>query len=486
MPIRITGLNSGLDTESIIQSLVSAYNTKKDNYVKAQTKLSWKQDTWKSLNTKIYSLYDNIGKLRFSDAYNMKKTTVSDSTKANVTATGSAVVGNYSLQIEQLAKAGYLTGGELGKDTTRETTLGELGYTKTGTINVTSGGETTEIAVDGNTTIGDFVSKLKDAGVKASFDSKNHRIYVAASDTGVENDFTLGGDNDALSTLGLSEDKGNRIKGQDSIIYFNQAKYTSSGNSYEINGLTIEALAETGTGEITISNRVDTQGIYDRVKDFLKEYNELMKEMTKLYNADSSKGYEPLTTDEKDAMTDTQIEEWEKKIKDALLRRDSTLDGIMSTMKINMAKSYTINGKSYSLSSFGIGTLGVLNVKENEESIYHIDGDADDSDTKSKSDKLMSAIVNDPDTVIDFMKQLATGVYDTLDKKMKSTTLSSAYKVYNDKQMAKEYSDYTTTISKWEKKITDMEDSYYKKFASMESALAKLQNSTSSLTNLFS
>lgn len=486
MPIRITGLNSGLDTESIIQSLVSAYSTKKDNYVKAQTKLSWKQDAWKSLNTKIYSLYDKIGKMRFSDAYNMKKTTVSDNTKATVTAGANAVVGNYSLQIKQLAKSGYLTGGKLGAETTEGTTLSELGYNGEGTINVTSGGETTEITVNKDTTIKDVVSKLKEAGVKASYDSKNQRIYVAASDTGAENDFTLSGDNNALSALGLTEEKGNRIKGQDSIIYFNNAEYTSSGNSYDINGLTIEALAETGDNEITITNKVDTQGIYDKVKDFLKDYNELMIEMTKLYNADSSKGYEPLTADEKDAMTDTQVEEWEKKIKDALLRRDSTLDSIMSSMKLGMAKSYTVNGQSYSLSSFGIATIGVLNAKENEEGAYHIDGDADDSDTKTKSDKLMSAIVNDPDTVIDFMKQLATGVYGALDTKMKSTTLSSAYKVYNDKQMAKEYSDYTTTIAKWEQKVTDMEDSYYKKFASMESALAKLQNSTSSLTNLFS
>ena len=67
---------------------------------------------------------------------------------------------------------------------------------------------------------------------------------------------------------------------------------------------------------------------------------------------------------------------------------------------------------------------------------------------------------------------------------MKSTTLSSAYVVYNDKQMAREYSDYTTTIAKWEQKIADMEDSYYKKFAAMESALAKLQSSSSSLGTL--
>ena len=55
------------------------------------------------------------------------------------------------------------------------------------------------------------------------------------------------------------------------------------------------------------------------------EYNKLIKSMDEAYNADSSKGYEPLTDDEKDAMSDTEVEKWETKIKDSLLRKDSTI-----------------------------------------------------------------------------------------------------------------------------------------------------------------
>ena len=50
MAIRVSGLASGMDTESIVTQLVSAYNVKKNTYVKAQTKLSWKQDAWNTLN----------------------------------------------------------------------------------------------------------------------------------------------------------------------------------------------------------------------------------------------------------------------------------------------------------------------------------------------------------------------------------------------------------------------------------------------------
>ena len=97
----------------------------------------------------------------------------------------------------------------------------------------------------------------------------------------------------------------------------------------------------------------------------------------------------------------------------------------------------------------------------------------------------MAMINSDPDTVVSFMQQLTSDLYTAIGDKMKSSTLSSSYKVYNDKEMASEYSDYTDLIKKWEEKLQDKEDYYYKKFSSMETALSKLNSQTSSLSNLF-
>jgi flagellar hook-associated protein 2 len=158
----------------------------------------------------------------------------------------------------------------------------------------------------------------------------------------------------------------------------------------------------------------------------------------------------------------------------------------MMSMINAMSSSYEIDGKKYTLSSFGIATLGYLNAAENENYAYHIDGDSDDENTSSNTDKLMAAITEDPDTVISFMKQLTSGLYTAIGNKMKSTTLSSAYTIYNDKEMNSQYSEYSTTISKWEDKLADKEDYYYSKFAAMESALTKLQSSSSALTGMTS
>ena len=279
-----------------------------------------------------------------------------------------------------------------------------------------------------------------------------------------------------------------KVDGQDAIISVNGIKYQGSSNAFSINGLTITAQSVTGDGDanaITITTQTDVQGIYDKVKSFLAQYNSLINEITSLYNAESSKGYDPLTDDEKDAMSDSEIEKWETKIKDSLLRRDDTLQSVMNSMTSSMSKGFEINGKNYYLSTFGIKTLGYLNAPENQQNAYHIDGDEDDASTSGKDDKLMTAITSDPDAVISFMQQLADGLYSSLGDKMKSTTMSSVYTVYNDKEMASEYSDYTDTIKKWEQKLQDQEDAYYKKFSAMETALSKLQSQTSSLSNLF-
>ena len=82
------------------------------------------------------------------------------------------------------------------------------------------------------------------------------------------------------------------------------------------------------------------------------------------------------------------------------------------------------------------------------------------------------------------MKQLTKNLYDEIRKKMATSTLSSAYTIYNDKQMSSQYSEYQNKIDDWEDRLDKYEETYYKKFAAMETALSKLQSQTSSLSSM--
>ena len=277
-----------------------------------------------------------------------------------------------------------------------------------------------------------------------------------------------------------------KISGQDAEIVLNGATFTGSTNVFEINGLTFTALSTTAAGEeITVTTEDDVDGIYDMVKGFLKEYNSLINEMDKLYNADSAKGYEPLTDDEKDAMSDTEVEKYEQKIKDALLRRDSNLSTVSSALKEIMSAGVEVNGKTMYLSNFGINTLGYFEAADNEKNAYHIDGDPDDTSTSGNADVLKSMISTDPDTVVSFFSTLSKNLYDKMSSLSKSVDGYRTFgNFYDDKKMKSDYDDYKTKISELEEKLNDYEDKWYSKFSKMETALAKLQSNSSAVTSL--
>ncbi len=680
MSIRITGMYSGLDTESIISELASAQSFKKNSLVKAQTKLSWKMNAWSSLNTKVYSFYSgSLSDMRFESSFGKKSTKVSHSSAVSVVTGDVAPAGVQSLKINNLSKAGYLTGAKLSTDTTsysKSSTLTDLGLNPdtNGTITLTTGGKTTEIEVDNSTTIGSFIDKLQAAGVNANFDEKNQRIFVSASASGEKADFQLSAANDgglkALSKMGILDKDGivdkttqtwaayydgedftdafrtmlsdsiaaeakkradaayeenqklgsrddlatalseaeaardekqiakdtaktaldafadaegnvpddvketeeykaaleayntassefdkaqedydkaqgnltkydenaakfevsaegdvsattaltdevtseltasyearakfaykmenddttyknlasdcKKVAGKDASITFNEVEYTSSTNTFDINGLTMTMLTECDE-EISLTTAADTEGIYDMIKTFFSDYNKLINEMDSMYNAESAKGYEPLTSEEKAAMTDKEVEEWEEKVKSALLRRDSELSSLADAMKNVFLQGFEVNGKKMYLADFGISTLGYFNSADNEKNAYHIDGNKDDASTKGNTDKLSAMIASDPDTVTSFFTQLSQSLYSALSDKMSRSSMSSAYTVYNDKQLKEEYDKYSEKITAQEDKINDLMDSWYSKFSKMETAMSKLDSTSNSLASL--
>lgn len=727
---------SGLDTESIINELASAQSYKKTKLVKAQKKLSWKQDSWKALNTKLYSFYQKLDDLRLQGSYQKKKTVSSNPNAVSVISDMDTADGVQTISVTKLASSGYLTGGELKNDNGGKvysnTTLEKLGITDSGSISVNTGSGFKKIDVTKDMTVSQFVDQLKNAGVNARFDEKNQRIFVNSKESGKNANFTLMGDNangvTALAKLGLLSEKdldsetnktwanymtdandpstrtqaykdvidkeiarraaaykaendkltaqnesltkkneeikkayeeaygantfpadadlateteklreklyghdedqtvdgetkkvhvegelekkvndakkalktaqeelkelkaadtpdndaitakeqevadksqaaseaqsefnkergkysylnatetnkktiadnegkiadnatkfkvdadnkvqaddsgilraeveaeldakvaqaknaaankslatGKKIDGEDAEIELNGETYTSAKNSFEVAGMTISVM-ETTDKPVTLSTSNDVDGVYDMIKGLFTEYNKLINEMDSLYNADAAKDYEPLTSEEKEALTDDEIEEWEKKVKDSLLRRDSSLNSVASAMKQVMLQGAEVNGKTMYLSDFGINTLGYFGAAENERNAYHIDGDEDDSTVSSKDNVLKSMIATDPDTVMSFFSKLTNNMHDEMQKKMAAVKdTSSAMTFYNDKLLKKEYDDYTDKIKKQEDKINALMDKWYSKFSKMETAMAKLESKNNSLSSM--
>lgn len=700
MPLRMTGMTSGLDTDSIVSALMEAQTTKKTKVENKKTKLEWTQNIWTGLNKKLYSFYtDSAGKMRFQSSYQTKKAASSDASILTATAQSSASSGSYTVKVNQLAAAQYVTSAKVsakstdasGKVTeskvTSDTKLSALGFDTEGdtTIEITAGEKTINLNVDETTTVRDFVNALKDAGLNASFDEKQGRFFISAKESGADGKFTItsktmtgeqvaaqnklmdsvdysnlssgdqytvkkilsdlknaqdtsaaadaekslqdisdrtakekateyyknkltddmlskykyetdgtdgngdahkagdidyskvkqalqeaGLDNNvytesdrlivlkqkiiepavteklaseeytgkidnavtsglgdagiekqseryatislavngyaqamkdgteqskesALKLLGMDDIDGSAVKesadgtgmvvieAADSIVQVNGATLTSSNTTLDVNGLSLNLVSASDREvKVTVSN--DSTAVYDAIKDFVEQYNSALSEMNKYYYADSSRGYDPLTDDQKEAMSDEEVEKWETKIKDSLLRRDSTLSGILETFRTSLT-GITVkasDGKTYSLANLGITT----GKDYKEYGLLHIKGDEDDTDYADSENTLQSMINSDPDIVMEVMSGIASNLYNNINKKISTTTtMKSALSFYNDKEMTKQMTQYKKDIKSWETKLSDMEDRYYKQFSAMETALSKLQSQQNSLAS---
>lgn len=700
MPLRMTGMTSGLDTDSIVSALMEAQTTKKTKVENKKTKLEWTQNIWTGLNKKLYSFYtDSAGKMRFQSSYQTKKAASSDASILTATAQSSASSGSYTVKVNQLAAAQYVTSAKVsakstdasGKVTeskvTSDTKLSALGFDTEGdtTIEITAGEKTINLNVDETITVRDFVNALKDAGLNASFDEKQGRFFISAKESGADGKFTItsktmtgeqvaaqnklmdsvdysnlsSGDQDtvkkilsdlknaqdtsaaadaekslqdisdrtakekateyyknkltddmlskykyetdgtdgngdahkagdidyskvkqalqeagldnnvytesdrlivlkqkiiepavteklaseeytgkidnavtsglgdagiekqseryatislavngyaqamkdgteqskesALKLLGMDDIDGSAVKesadgtgmvvieAADSIVQVNGATLTSSNTTLDVNGLSLNLVSASDREvKVTVSN--DSTAVYDAIKDFVEQYNSALSEMNKYYYADSARGYDPLTDDQKEAMSDEEVEKWETKIKDSLLRRDSTLSGILETFRTSLT-GITVkasDGKTYSLANLGITTGKVYK----EYGLLHIKGDEDDTDYADSENTLQSMINSDPDIVMEVMSGIASNLYNNINKKISTTTtMKSALSFYNDKEMTKQMTQYKKDIKSWETKLSDMEDRYYKQFSAMETALSKLQSQQNSLAS---
>ena len=506
--IRMSGLVSGLDTDAVVEALTSSRKQKVTNAKNDQKKLGWKQDILKGINDKIKTLFQsNVSAMRFSNAYSKMKTTVSNSSVASVVTGDGAVKATQKLRVESLAKTAYLTGKDLNGDSNEKTytaasTLESLGFSGEGdTLRLNIGGEEkATLAVTKDTTISDVLTTLKNSGLNASFDADSQRFFISSKNTGASNDFTLTDDgNGALAALGLAvaTDKqkaaegfdqtqyATKVDGSNAVIYLNDAKFTGNTNTFKVNGLTITALEETGDKEVTLSTDTDTSGIYDMVKNMLSQYNKVINDIDKYYGADSARKFSMLTDEEREAMDDKEVEEYENKIKSGLLRGDSNLSSLRNLLTSTMQQGFEIDGKTYYLSSFGIGTGSYFDTEDNEKHALHIDGDKDDPKFRDKTDKLSEMIASDPKAVEEFFKKLSQNLYSKLDEVSKSRNGYRSYgNFYDDKKMKADYDGYKTTIKDLEKKANEYEDKIYRQYAAMEKTLSAMQSKSNALAGL--
>lgn len=277
--------------------------------------------------------------------------------------------------------------------------------------------------------------------------------------------------------------------GSDAQAKVNGTTITRSSNSFTIDGVSMELTKKTAAGSpATISTSRDSDTIVKSVKQFVDDYNTLVKALRDQTDSDATyRKYAPLTDAQKAEMKDSEITSWEKNAKTGLLRNDDDILSFLNDMRSALYTKPT--NSNYAMYDIGI---------ETEE---YSSGSSSLGTLTFDETAFRKALSDDPQSVANLFTDKESGVASQLSSICDATakvSLSSPGSLVQlagvtTKSWSTKNNDIYNQIKDIDDKITDLkakyEDErtrYWNKFNSMEAILTNYNSQSSWLTSQFS
>ncbi|MGL5822649.1 MAG: flagellar filament capping protein FliD [Sarcina sp.] len=375
--MRIGGLASGLDTDTMVKQLMMPYQMKADRVKQDKMLLEYKQNLYRDVAKdmqNIYTKYFDIGSsankstnLIMSSNYDTVNFKSSDSSVLTARGLAGAKTGNYDVVVKQKAEASSIT---IGKDMISGESLDlKFGEQK---ISVSLKEGDSSIAGDGKAIVANINKAIekhnsenkddssKQISVKVSYSELGENIRIEGKLTGEENNLKMGviekaadgtevvkveGKNSTNAIVEITDTYGNTAEKSfaNNIFVIDNVEYSIHGVSKDTNG-TKES--------VKLSGVTDTSKIMDNVRAFVEDYNKLIDKMNGFMGEKQDKNFRPLTEEQKKEMSETEIKLWEEKSKKGLLRNDDILYSTVNELLGHVSSMG--NGKS--LKDIGIST----------------------------------------------------------------------------------------------------------------------------------
>lgn len=387
---RITGLASGLDTDTLVKNLMAPYNTKVDKMKQDKQILQWKQDLTREIIGKVNdfktSYFDILKQDKYilgNDSLNSTEASVSavNSSLPNVSITTSsdANIGSIKTQVIQLASVANVI-GNLGAAVTKSTKLSDLGITTNTSFDLTGSGITGSItiAVDGtgSETIDEFTSSIYSATggkVKATFSELTGNIKFESTTSGTASALTLTETDVTDNPLNKLKLDGGTTAGKNSKILIKPEGNTDATlvekdtNYFSIDGVNYKLLGVDDSSNVStttintansysnINIKKNSDVVFNKIQDFVQKYNDMIAGIYIKVDEKKQRSYLPLTDDQRSSMKDTEITSWETKAKQGLLSNDSNLTNMVNDLRSTLF-STGVTGVNLSLSEIGINT----------------------------------------------------------------------------------------------------------------------------------
>jgi len=498
--LKIGGLVSGIDTDSIVKSLMAAQRAPVDKLKQQKQILQWQQEDYREINTSLRSFRDKVFTVKLQSTFLAKSAVSSNDNAVTANAGTSASQGIYSVTVNQLAE-GVLKGSQAAladeKNTngTTKTLAEQFGLSGSVSFTLEGSGGSEEFTFDTSTdTIYTVVSKINKAslGITASYDATLNRFFLSTTTTGSSAKIKVTGDTSNFlsdsggtgdNTLKLLLQSETTYSGQDAQFNFGDATdLTSATNTVTVNGITLNLKQGGGaTSTITVTSNVDSA--VSAIKDFVTSYNEIIDKINSKLSETRYRDYSPLTDEQKDEMSKDEIEKWEKFARSGLLRNDTILSGIVTGMRNTMNSSVTGLTAYSTLSSIGI-TTGLYS----EKGKLYLDEDKLRAALQESPEEVMKLFTNSSDTESE--EGLAVRLYNQVNNGISSIAAkagsNSTYSLVDNSIIGKRLAEIDEEVEEWEDRLDKIEERYWQQFTAMEEAISKMNAQSAWLSQLFS
>lgn len=500
--MRVSGLATGMDTESIIRDMMTAHRLPLDKITQRKQYLEWQLDDYRGINRNLKSLSDKLfDTVMRQRTYTEKQVSVSNENAVSIRNINSTTEFSGTLQIHQLATSATWQSGKLGEDISEDAEISKLNLGGNSIIITapTADGKTkTEtITFESNESIKTVLNRInQQASVNAFFDSQTGKIAMIAKNSGEGNiEVKIG---DEASTKGEP--------GQNAEFTFNGLKTNRSSNTFQINGFEITlkqvtapyeetTVQDSGNEEeveqspivapsgetITFSSSPDTEKIIESVVKFVDDYNKLIEELNAKVKEPKYRSFHPLSDEQKAEMKEKEIELWEEKAMSGTLRNDATIQSLLQKMRSALNASVKDGNTDLYLSDIGITTSknyldnGKLIIDENKlreiisedpNKVYKVLGQSSDNDNERGLVGRLRTAIDDTRKVITERAGNTGAVNDTF-------TLGRTLKQMDNQ------------IERFQTRMQQVEDRYWKQFTRMEMAIQRANAQSAQLMSAF-
>ncbi|WP_085522056.1 flagellar hook-associated protein 2 [Tuberibacillus sp. Marseille-P3662] len=518
---RMFGMASGMDVDQMVDKLMKAEKMPLQTMKQDKQVMEWRRDEYRDMNKLMTELKDTTFDMSLERSYLTKTTTSSNESLVTASASTNASDTSYTIANVTKATAAYnssassISGSQDDKiDLTASLSSQKdkfdqpLTFDSDGTFSfdVTTyndDGENSKIfTFEGSDSLNDVLKTVNnsDLDVNMFYDTASDKVSITRTKTGnfhggapssgsigADANTSAAGDAEIQFTGFMKEqlklDGSNEQSGSDAAFTINGLETTNHKNNFTVDGMTFN-LKQNFTAPVSVSSSTDVDAVFNKVKDWVDKYNEVIEKVNDKTSEKRYRNYKPLTDKQQEEMTDREIELWMEKAKSGMLSQDHILSSGLTKMRMDLYSevSGTSNPDYNQLSEIGIQTSD--NYRENGKLIL----------TESK---LKAAIADDPNAVMELFTNHSEnsdeqGIMQRMDETISNTTAQIENKAGNTGMETSQFSigkrleDMNERIDDFQDHLTDVQDRYYRQFTAMEQAIQRANQQSAYISQNFS